>query len=152
MKKLIALVLVAITAIALAAPALACDGCYAPPPPPTCCYCHHAPCQCYQPPCNPPKAECKKTAINLVKGVNPRMKPCCDAKLYQVVHCKTDGLNIRKGPSTRDNIIVRIKDGAYVWVLDFVGKCGNWAYIQYANDRHGYVMTSYLKPVDESCY
>lgn len=148
MKKLIALVLVVISTVALATPALACgDGCNPPPPPPpqTCCYCHQAPCQCHQA-CKP---EAPKTSkISLVKGASINMRPCCDAMLYRVVHCKTDGLNVRKGPSTKDPIKVRVQDGGYLWVIKFVGKCKNWAYVQYANDRYGYVMTSYIKPVE----
>lgn len=152
MKKLVIIALVCVTMLSLAAPALAnCCDCSQPPPPPppqACCNCHKSPCQC-QAVCMPTP---KVSKINVVSGTSKYMKPCCDAKLYRVVHCKTDGLNVRKGPSTKDPIKVRVQDGGYLWVIKFVGKCNNWAYVQYANDRYGYVKTSYITPVYDYAY
>ena len=149
MKKLIATLLVCVSLITLAAPALA-DSYghhYDPPLYQICNKCHRNPCHCYAP-CKPPAKNV--STIDLVNGVSKNMKPCCEAQLYQVVHCKTDGLNVRKGPSTSEPIKVRVKNGGYLWVIKFVGECEDWAYVQYSNKRYGYVMTSYLQPVYDS--
>ena len=90
------------------------------------------------------------STINVIAGANPKAKPCCQAELYEVTDVTTKGVNVRKGPSTKDPIKVRVRNAGLLWVLDWVGGCDEWAYVQYAPDRYGYVMSSYLIPA--RCY
>lgn len=59
----------------------------------------------------------------------------------QIVQGKTtENLNLRLGPSTKDSIILTIKKGSVVEVLNY---SGNWAYVKYEN-KYGYVSKQYI--------
>ena len=152
MKKFIALILVSISLLAFALPAMACviPGCDCAEEN-ECGLCHL--CDYHYNvwwKYHTKTARSSNAAIYIVDGVNPKMKPCCEAQLYEVTDVSTNGLNVRIGPSTQDPIAVRVRNAGLLWVLDFVGKCDEWAYVSYAPDRYGYVMTSYLIPA--GCY
>lgn len=59
----------------------------------------------------------------------------------QIVHGKTtENLNLRLGPSTKDAIILTIKKGDSIEVLNY---SGSWAYVKY-NNKYGYVSRQYI--------
>lgn len=150
MKKFVALLLVVASLMVLAIPALACNlpDCQCEPGCPGCYLCEYHYKEWWK--THTKKAAPQAVNINRVDGVNPQTTPCCDAELYEVTNVSTKGLNLRVGPSTKDPIKVRVRNAALLWVLDWVGECDEWAYVCYAPNRYGYVMSSYLIPA--KCY
>ena len=59
---------------------------------------------------------------------------------------ETSSVNVRKGPSTKYEIIGRLGHGAVVTVT---AEAGDWAYVTYGDSGSGYVSTEYLTLYEE---
>lgn len=92
------------------------------------------------------KASGKTSSIKKSHGVNPYVN-LEGAELYQV-NTNSAGLNVRKKPSGKADILVRVETDSYLWVIE-VCKDGEWAKVMYAPNKTGYVMTKYLIPAEE---
>ena len=150
MKRFVALLLVIASLFALAIPAFACDlpNCECEDGCPGCHLCEYHYNEWWK--THTRKSTRSKGNITLVNGVDPRVKPCCKAELYEVSGVTTLGLNLRVGPSFKDRIQVRVRNAGLLWVLDWVGPCDEWAYVSYAPGRYGYVNSAFLIPA--LCY
>ncbi|MCL1803437.1 MAG: SH3 domain-containing protein [Eubacteriaceae bacterium] len=55
-----------------------------------------------------------------------------------------DVLNVRKGPSTSNQVIFRITDCRVVAVIS---KTGDWLYVEYLPDQYGYIHSDYISSI-----
>ena len=72
--------------------------------------------------------------------------PVTEYKMQVQLSDETSSVNVRKGPSTKHDIIGRLGHGAVVTVQ---AEADGWAYVRYGDSGSGYVSTDYLVLYDE---